>query len=318
MRPMTLIVASLCVVAAAESPLLGQTTDTLKKLNAVLASSCYNSPVLHVSADGTVVRKDADGGTMTFKLADIGSVTIDNELGAHVLLTCKADAECIERVAAHGATKTSMELLAFSITPFEMGDSVLRLFQELTAPVVTTAVKTDRQFFAGSTFFLLGNLARTNPPDLVQLNLGYRITPKNVISIEVTTWKYAWPLGIPWGKSREAPGEQYPGYVRDYGVALVYQRFWWKGAYTAVHAMSAIEEYVDSDNKKIQNGYQLFMTYRLGYHFQLFKNRFFIEPSLAATHWPIRTHVPEAFARTDDKWPHYFLLEPGLHFGVNF
>jgi hypothetical protein len=135
---MAMIAAGACMVAAAGSALLGQTADTLKRLNAVLASSCYNSPMLQISADGTVVRKDADGGTMTFTFADIGSVTIDTELGAHVLLMCKADAACIERVAAPGATKTSMELLAFSINPFELGDSVLRLFQELQASVVKT------------------------------------------------------------------------------------------------------------------------------------------------------------------------------------
>jgi hypothetical protein len=138
MRRMALIAASLCMVAAAGSPLLGQTTDTLKKLNAVLASSCYNSPVLQLSADGTVVRKDAGGGTMTFKLADIGSMTVDTDSEAHVLLKCKAGAACIERVEAPGATKTSMNLLAFSINSLEMGDSVLRLFQELQASVVKT------------------------------------------------------------------------------------------------------------------------------------------------------------------------------------
>ncbi|MCX6543111.1 MAG: hypothetical protein NTV05_01715 [Acidobacteria bacterium] len=151
MRRMTLVAASLCMVAAAESPLLGQTTDTLKKLNAVLASSCYNSPVLHLSADGTVVRKDADGGTMTFKLAEIGSMTVDADSEAHVLLKCKADAECIERVVAPGATKTSMKLLAFSINSLEVGDSALRLFQELKAPVVKTAVKTRPMSSAYST-----------------------------------------------------------------------------------------------------------------------------------------------------------------------
>ena len=62
----------------------------------------------------------------------------------------------------------------------------------------------------------------------------------------------------------------------------------------------------------------LFMTYRLGYHVQLFKNRFFIEPSVAMTHWPVKTNVPESFARLDSKWPSYFLFEPGLHFGVKF
>jgi hypothetical protein len=123
------------MVAAAGSPLRAQTADTLKKLNAVLASSCYNSPVLQLSADGIVIRKDADGATMTFKLADIGSMTVDTDSQAHVLLMCKAGAACIERVEAPGATRTSMKLLAFSINPLEMGDSVLRLFQELQASV---------------------------------------------------------------------------------------------------------------------------------------------------------------------------------------
>ena len=176
----------------------------------------------------------------------------------------------------------------------------------------------EKKFFAGSSFFMLGNLSSKNKPDFVQLNFGYRITLKNVISIEAKTWKYAWPLGIPYGKSFEALEEKYPGYVRDFGIALVYQRFWWKGAYTSVHAMNTKEKYVDEENKKIQNGYQLFMTYRTGYHFEFFKNRFFVEPSVAITHWPIKTNVPESFAELDRKWPNYFCFEPGLHFGVKF
>ncbi len=139
MRPAALIAAILCVVVAAGSPLLGQATDTLKKLNAILASSCSNRPVLQVSADGTVVRKDADGGTMTFKLSDIGSMTIDADSEAHVLLTCKAEAACIERVEAPGASKWSMKLIAFSINSLGTGDAVLRLFQELQASVVKTS-----------------------------------------------------------------------------------------------------------------------------------------------------------------------------------
>jgi hypothetical protein len=38
--------------------------------------------------------------------------------------------------------------------------------------------KTDSTFkrcFVGSSLFLLGNLAPVNPPNFVQLNLGYRI-----------------------------------------------------------------------------------------------------------------------------------------------
>lgn len=179
---------------------------------------------------------------------------------------------------------------------------------------------TYRKFYVGSTFAMLGNFIPNdpNPPDFVQLNFGYRITPKDVISIEAKTWKYAWPLGIPYGTSFQSPEEKYPGYIRTFGVAFVYQRFLWKGAYAAVHAMNALQKYVDEDNNKIQNGYQLFMTYRLGYHFQLFKNRFFIEPSVAITHWPINTNVPESFAKLENKWPNYFLFEPGLHFGYKF
>jgi hypothetical protein len=177
-----------------------------------------------------------------------------------------------------------------------------------------------RKFYVGSSAFMVMNL-NTNDPDaaeFVQLNFGYRITATNVIAIEAKTWKYAWPLGIPYGKSKTAADEKYPGFVRTYGVAFAYQHFWWKGAYTSIEALNALQRYMGEDNKHIQSGYQLFMTYRLGYHFQLFKNRFFIEPSLAITHWPINTNVPESFAKLESKWPNYFLFEPGLHFGVKF
>jgi hypothetical protein len=179
---------------------------------------------------------------------------------------------------------------------------------------------TYKKFYVGSSMFMLANLNTSDPnaPDFAQLNVGYRITPKDVASIEVKTWKYAWPLGIPYGNSYEAPEEKYPGYVRSYGFALVYQRFLWKGAYAAVHGMNSFQKYVDDDNNPIQNGYMLFMTYRVGYHIKLFKNRFFIEPSVAMTHWPINTNVPEPFAALERKWNNYFLPEPGLHFGFKF
>lgn len=177
---------------------------------------------------------------------------------------------------------------------------------------------TYRRYFVGSTFFMLGNLSSKNKPDFAQLNFGYRISPKDVVSVELKTWKYAWPLGIPYGDSFEAPEEKYPGYVRSLGVAFAYQRFLWKGAYAAVHAFNARQAYFDDNDNKIQNGYQLFMTYRLGYHIPLFKNRFFIEPSLAMTHWPINTNVPDSFQVLEKKWNNYFLFEPGLHFGVKF
>ena len=177
---------------------------------------------------------------------------------------------------------------------------------------------TFKDCFVGSTFFMLGNFLPTNRPDFVQLNLGYRITGKDVVSLELKTWKYAWSLGIPYGKSYEAPEEKFPGYIREYGFAFVYQRFLWKGLYAGVHVMNAWQTFVDDSDKKIGNGFQIFNTYRVGYHFKLFKDRVFIEPSLAITHRPYHSTMPEPFKQLDDKWAKIFFGEPGLHFGFNF
>jgi len=178
---------------------------------------------------------------------------------------------------------------------------------------------TYKKYFVGSTLFLLGNFSAVNKPDFVQLNLGYRLTEKDVISVELKTWKYAWPLGIPaFGKSFEAPGEEFPGYIREHGFALAYQRFLWKGLYAGVHVFSAWQSFIDLNDDKIDNGFQIFNTYRLGYHFKLFNDKFFIEPSFAITHRPYHTRMPDSFKEVDDKWSKFLFGEPGLHFGFNF
>lgn len=182
--------------------------------------------------------------------------------------------------------------------------------------------KTDSTYsrwFAGSTLFLLGNFASVNRPDFVQLNLGYRITGKDVITIEPKTWKYAWPNGIhPLNKAYGTAKEKFPGYVREYGVSVAYQRFFWKGLYAELNVMPAWQSFVNEAGKKIDKGFQLFNTYRVGYHIKLFKDRFFIQPSIAITHRPYHTRMPEAFKRLDDKWPKFVFGEPGFHFGFNF
>lgn len=115
-----------------------------------------------------------------------------------------------------------------------------------------------------------------------------------------------------------SPDEEYPGYVREYGIGLSYQRFLWRGAYSANHALSLLQKYVNDEQEVIRTGFQLFPTFRIGYHIELFKNRFFLEPNVAFTHWPINTNVPESFSELESKWPTYFLFEPGLHFGITF
>jgi hypothetical protein len=176
-----------------------------------------------------------------------------------------------------------------------------------------------RKYFIGSTFMMLGNFVPNdeNPPHFVQLNIGYRITSKNVLFLELKRSRFAWPLGIPWRKI-DAEGENYPGHIRQNVIGIAYNRFWWKRLYTGVHAMNAFQKYYNEDDKKIAKGYTLFMTYRLGYQLNFFKNRFFFEPSVGLTHWPIKTNTPEAFKAKERKWPGYFGFEPGLHFGYNF
>ncbi|SRX76023.1 hypothetical protein [Aequorivita antarctica] len=174
------------------------------------------------------------------------------------------------------------------------------------------------KYYVGSSTFMLGNLAITNSPAFYQLNLGYRINKKDVISIEAITWKYYLPLGIPLGKFYNTDEEEYPGYVKVFGVGAVYQHFLWKGLFTSIRVLPVKTKYTNEYNHKIQSGFQLFSTIRLGYQIPIFKKKFFIEPAIVGTFWPINTNVPEDFAEKDRKWNKFHLIEPGVHFGYNF
>lgn len=177
---------------------------------------------------------------------------------------------------------------------------------------------TYKKCFVGSSLFMLGNLDSKNRPDFVQLNFGYRITGRDVISLELKTWKYGWPLGIPYGKSFEAADEKFPGYIREVGFAIAYQKFMWKGLYAGVHLMNAWQTFVNDNGNKIGNGFQIFNTYEVGYHVKLFNDRFFIQPSIAVTHRPYHSKMPDSFKQIDDRWSKFFFGEPGLNFGYNF
>lgn len=178
---------------------------------------------------------------------------------------------------------------------------------------------TYKRWFVGSTIFLLGNFAKTNPPNFAQVNVGYRITEKDVITLEPKTWKYAWPNGIHpfFNKSYGNAEEKFPGHVREFGLSVAYQRFWWKGLYTELNVMPTVQNFADVEGKKLDNGFQIFNTYRVGYHIKLFKDKFFIQPSLAITHRAYHTKLPDGFKQLDDKWSKFILGEPGFHFGFN-
>jgi hypothetical protein len=176
----------------------------------------------------------------------------------------------------------------------------------------------NKRCFVGSSAFMLGNLDSDETPNFIQLNLGYRISTKDAISLELKTWRYFEPLGIPYGKSKTDVNENFPGYIKEKGIAIAYQRFLWKGLYTSIHVMSAWQDFRNENEQKIDNGFQIFNTYRLGWHIKLFKGNFFIEPSIAITHRPYHTKMPEDFKQLDGKWSKFFFGEPGLHFGYNF
>jgi len=171
--------------------------------------------------------------------------------------------------------------------------------------------------FVGSTMFMLANLA-PDPPSYYQLNYGYRVTSRDVVSLEFITWTYKGPLGRQYGPNYGNPESDYPGKVRSVGAGLAYKRFLWRRLYTQVHATALRQRYLDEEGDLIQKGFQLFCTLRVGYQFRFWKQRLFLEPSVAITTWPINTNLPDAFQEEEDNWPRYFLAEPGLHFGFNF
>ncbi len=189
-----------------------------------------------------------------------------------------------------------------------------------TTRSMAQSVESDSgKWFVGTSVIVLANfIPMENPPDFVQLNFGYWLTGKDIVSLEAITWKYNAPKGIPYGPSFDNPKERYPGYVREFGIGIAYQRLLLKGWYAAAHIQPLFQVYTETALKKTQNSFTLFLTARTGYHVRLFSNRFFVEPSLACTYWPITTNEPSSFTVVESKWANYFLLEPGLHCGIKF
>lgn len=162
----------------------------------------------------------------------------------------------------------------------------------------------------GSSIFLLGNIG--DSVNFAQLNYGYQLTHKDLITAEVITWTYYEPLGT-FGSSEKF----YPGKVRAYGIGLGYQRFLWKKLYATVEPTFFLQQFYDTDNEKIQKGFQLYLQFIVGYRIEFFKKRMFIEPALALKYWPVNTNFPASFAVIESGKPKY-IFEPGLNIGVKF
>jgi hypothetical protein len=191
---------------------------------------------------------------------------------------------------------------------------------KLKAQYTKTDSTYKRWFVGTSLFVLLGNLDTENPPNFAQLNIGYRFTGIDVITLAPKTWKYAWPNGIhPFlNKAYKKPEEKFPGYVREYGVTASYTRFFLKGLYAQLDVMPTWQIFMNDNGKKIDDGFQIFNSYRVGYHIKLLKDKFFFQPSICVTHRAYHTQLPDGFKKQDDKWSKFIFPEPGLNIGYNF
>jgi hypothetical protein len=163
----------------------------------------------------------------------------------------------------------------------------------------------------GASLFMLYNFSAESA-DYYLFTYGYQFTQKDRVFVEFNTWKYPEPMGT-YGNSKE----NYPGFVRATGVGLGYQRFHWKGLFTTIQATPFLKQYYDTDDKKIQKGFQLYLQLIAGYRFEFFKKRFYVEPAYALKYWPIDTNFPADFAEIEEGAPKY-IIEPSLNFGFKF
>jgi len=188
-------------------------------------------------------------------------------------------------------------------------------FSPVSAQRDSSSAQTEKQdvkkrHSVGSTLWLLGNIG--DSVSFMQLNYGYRLSPKDNIIVEAITWTYYEPLGT-YMKSKE----YYPGKVKATGIGLGYQRFLWKNLFTTIEPTFFLQQFYDSDGNKIQKGFQLYLQFIAGYRFEFFKKRMFVEPAYALKYWPVNTNFPASFAAIESGAPKY-KFEPSLNFGVKF
>lgn len=145
-----------------------------------------------------------------------------------------------------------------------------------------------------------------------QFNYGYQLTQKDIIIADLRTWKYSEPLGT-YGNSDEL----YPGKVRANGVTIGYKRFLWKNLFMSVEATNFLQQFYDENDNKTQKGYQLYLAGIVGYRFEFFKKRWFVEPGYAIKYWPVNTNFPAYFAAIEKGAPKY-IFEHNLNIGFKF
>lgn len=157
----------------------------------------------------------------------------------------------------------------------------------------------------------------------IEFHVKRELDDKNILGVKLATWRLFQPMGILWWDGLtdkvKTGSEYYPGYVRETGVGVSYQRMLWKGLFATVEVLPQFKTYLNEDNQKIGNGFKLYNSFHLGYHLPFGKKKqFFVEPQVHSQFWVFDTNTPENFEAMDSKWKNYFLFEPNLYFGIKF
>jgi len=105
----------------------------------------------------------------------------------------------------------------------------------------------NRRHSIGSSLFLLGNLAPSEPVYFFLLNYSLQLSLKDILFAEAITWTYYEPLG-----TYGASVEKYPGKVRAYGIGVGYQRFLWKKFYVTAQATPFWQQFFDEADTKFE------------------------------------------------------------------
>lgn len=103
-----------------------------------------------------------------------------------------------------------------------------------------------------------------------------------------------------------------------YGIGAGYQRFLWKNLHTTLYATPFLTQYFDKDYNEIQKGFQLYFRAMVGYHFELFKHRWYLEPVIEFHYWPVHTNMPASFEVIEKDYSNYSLFVINLYFGYRF
>lgn len=136
--------------------------------------------------------------------------------------------------------------------------------------------KTLKKKYIGSSMFMLINLYSKNHSDFDLFHFVHHITQKDIISLEVKTIESKWLHGIPCDKSFQTLEKEFLGYIKCNGFAIVNQQFSCENFYTSVNIIRAWQNFVNKNYYKIDNGLQIFNTFRICFQIRLFMKNLYL------------------------------------------